>query len=102
MSTCAHCHKPIAGVYITALDQLWHADCFRCAGCGRVIEAASFIPAKGKPYHPACCNDLFGRRCAAGGELIGQKRYFEKDGKTYGEKQPALLDFVHRQGRLPA
>lgn len=97
MSTCAYCHKPIAGVYITALDQPWHTDCFRCAGCGRVIGEGSFIPAKGKPYHPACYNQLFGLRCAAGGELIGQKRYFEKDGKTYCEEH-----YWQRFGKLCA
>lgn len=35
---CAGCSKPILSESsITALNQTWHADCFRCAACGKPI-----------------------------------------------------------------
>jgi hypothetical protein len=142
MLTCHGCRKPITGQYITALEHPWHADCFRCAGCGRAIGEERYYTQDGRPYHAACyhsrfsprcagcgqpitgayttaldktwhpehfvcahCNqpfsgrsyherngkaycerdfqELFGLRCAAGGEQLGQRRYFEKDGKAY-------------------
>lgn len=111
MPTCFGCKRPITGAYVTALDRTWHADCFRCAGCGRPIGENSFYTHEGRPYHAGCYHERFSPRCAgcgkvitgayttamgktwhpehfvcaAGGEPIGGRRYFEKDGKAYCE-----------------
>ena len=32
---CGGCRKPITGAFITALEQPWHEECFKCkVGCG--------------------------------------------------------------------
>ena len=64
-SYCAGCRKPIGyEATITALDQTWHADCFRCAGCGKVIGQARFYAQQGQPYHETCYHARFSPRCA--------------------------------------
>jgi uncharacterized protein with PIN domain len=37
---CVACHAPVleSSPRIQALDALYHADCFRCIECGRVVR----------------------------------------------------------------
>jgi hypothetical protein len=112
MPICSGCHRSISGTYITALAKTWHPDCFRCADCGRPIEQESFYTRDDRPYHAACYHRRFSPRCAScgqiitdayttamgktwhpehfvcagGGEPIGKRHYFEKDGKVYCEE----------------
>lgn len=111
MATCHYCRRLITESYVTALGHQWHPDCFRCAACGRPIGKESFYAHEGQPYHTACYHERFSPRCAgcgrpiigtyttamektwhpehfvcaAGGEPIGGRTYFEKDGKAYCE-----------------
>lgn len=112
MPTCHGCRKAITGHYITALDHTWHAACFCCAGCGRVIGEQQFYTQNGQPYHAACFHKRFSPRCARCGQPItgtattalGKtwhpehfvcsscsqpflgRTVYEKDGKVYCEK----------------
>ncbi len=83
---CAGCGQPITGAHTTALDRAWHPEHFVCAHCRRPFAGSSFYERDGRPYCERDFQELFGRRCAAGKELIGQRRHFEKDGKVYCEE----------------
>lgn len=82
---CAGCGQPITSAYTTALGQTWHPEHFVCAHCKRPFTGNNFYERNGRPYCERDFQEFFGRRCAAGNELIGQRRYFELDGKTYCE-----------------
>lgn len=82
---CAGCGRPITGQYTTALGKNWHLEHFVCTRCRQPFAGAGFYEKEGKPYCQRDYEELFGMRCAAGGELIGQRRYFEHEGRTYCE-----------------
>lgn len=67
---CAGCGRAIRGRYFTALGRAWHQECFRCAGCGQVIQEQRFLERDGRPYHRACYHERFSPRCAACGRPI--------------------------------
>ncbi|MFZ1465708.1 MAG: protein DA1 [Anaerolineae bacterium] len=82
MLTCAGCRKPITLRYTTALNQTWHADCFRCAGCGKPIGLVSYLVRDDRPYHAACYHDRFSPRCAGCGRpIVGT--FTTAQGKTW-------------------
>lgn len=101
----------MTGQYITALDRSWHVDCFRCAGCGRVIKESTFQSKDNQPYHESCYHERFSPCCAGCGKPItgmstqalgktwhpehfvcarcgkpfGGKGFYEREGKAYCE-----------------
>jgi len=109
---CAGCSKPILSESsITALNQTWHADCFRCAACGKPIGQERFFAHDDRPYHGACYHARFSPRCGLCGQPVtdggivalgktwhrdhflcagGQEplpgSFFEKDGRAYCER----------------
>ena len=84
MPTCAGCHKPIVGEYVSALGADWHPGCFRCAGCGRAIGGAPFVEHEGKAYHSECYHERFSPRCAGCGQpIVGS--YTNALGKSWHE-----------------
>jgi paxillin len=54
---CGGCGLVIRDKYLSALDQSWHPDCFKCAECGVPFPDGSFFPKDGRPY----CKDDFTR-----------------------------------------
>ena len=82
MPTCHGCNRTITGRYIAALDHPWHADCFRCAGCGRPIGQESFYTRDDRPYHTSCYHQRFSPRCAGCGQPI-TGAYTTALGKTW-------------------
>lgn len=60
---CPGCNKKIkSGSVSKALDQRWHADCFKCEECKLKITG-SFLTKSGKPYCKPCYNQTFGLKC---------------------------------------
>ncbi len=82
---CAACNQVITGAYTTALGKTWHPEHFVCARCKQPFSGKKFYERDGKAYCEQDYQELFGLRCAAGGELIGKRPYYEKDGKAYCE-----------------
>lgn len=70
MLTCAGCGKPILLAYIKAMRKVWHADCFRCAGCDLPIRDSGFKAKAGKPYHVACYQHAFAPICPTCGQPV--------------------------------
>jgi hypothetical protein len=70
MVYCSGCRKRISGHYIEALGRAWHAECFRCAACGKPFRQGRYAERDGKPYHADCYRRQFGPRCAGCGEPI--------------------------------
>ncbi|PRP77348.1 hypothetical protein PROFUN_05593 [Planoprotostelium fungivorum] len=53
LMTCAGCHQDINTEYLTAMNQHWHPDHFRCFGCDRPV-AGEFYEMEGKPSCRSC------------------------------------------------
>ena len=70
MSKCAGCAAEIQGSEITALNQTWHPDCFRCASCKEDFADGAFVNHENKPYHDACYDKLFADRCSGCDKVI--------------------------------
>ena len=47
MAECPACGKALSGQLITALDQTWHVECFRCASCNGTFDDGRFVPHEG-------------------------------------------------------
>jgi len=59
---CAGCGKPVDDDdedAFEALDRLWHADCFACQHCKKVLGDEQTKAKKGRPYCLDCYADLF-------------------------------------------
>ncbi len=55
------------------MRKVWHADCFRCAGCDLPIRDSGFKAKAGKPYHTACFQHVFSPICPTCGKpVIGE------------------------------
>ncbi|ELU02922.1 hypothetical protein CAPTEDRAFT_105097, partial [Capitella teleta] len=53
---CAKCGLSIMGesTGCTALDQLFHIQCFTCVSCDACLRGQPFFAMEGKPYCEAC------------------------------------------------
>lgn len=60
---CAGCRKSITGTYITALDQNWHPEHFRCDYCKQPFNGRPFYTRNNKPYCETHYHELFSPRC---------------------------------------
>uniref|UniRef100_A0A1I8H094 Transforming growth factor beta-1-induced transcript 1 protein n=1 Tax=Macrostomum lignano TaxID=282301 RepID=A0A1I8H094_9PLAT len=47
---CAACSKAITSNYLTALEKMWHTECFVCRDCGSDFSTGSFYEHEGQPY----------------------------------------------------
>jgi hypothetical protein len=82
---CAHCSLPISGQHTIALGKAWHPHHFLCAYREPHVVDGRFHERNGKVYCLPHYEQLFGMRCAAGGELIGPRRPILHQGRTYCE-----------------
>lgn len=74
-SVCVMCKQPFSdGSYISVPNfGLMHADCFKCAACGKVIDGSKgFVTQDGKPYHGECAKSgtAAGSPCAVCGKAL--------------------------------
>jgi hypothetical protein len=56
LGMCAKCGQSIMGenTGCTALDQLFHIQCFTCVSCEACLRGQPFFAMEGKPYCEAC------------------------------------------------
>ncbi|NXJ01774.1 LPXN protein, partial [Psophia crepitans] len=47
---CQGCERPVTDNYLSALEGVWHAECFVCAECLRSFTNGSFFELEGRPY----------------------------------------------------
>jgi hypothetical protein len=55
---CASCAKPCTENFLKALNGSWHAECFVCGTCKKVIDG-SFIVREQKPFCTTTCGDHY-------------------------------------------
>jgi hypothetical protein len=60
---CARCKKPIVGRTVTALNNIYHPECFCCTVCGDLFTKGSYFEHDGLPYCYFHHNQLFGKVC---------------------------------------
>lgn len=108
---CAHCHKPILGEVINALNMAFHPEHFMCGNCQTPLGTSNFYEQDGIPHCEPCYQELFCSRCAHCDEPITGRcvtalnrkwhvdhfictqclgpfqggTFFEKDGRPYCE-----------------
>uniref|UniRef100_A0A3Q3BF09 Transforming growth factor beta-1-induced transcript 1 protein n=1 Tax=Kryptolebias marmoratus TaxID=37003 RepID=A0A3Q3BF09_KRYMA len=64
-SRCQGCNKPILENYISALNSLWHPQCFVCRECYSPFVNGSFFEHEGKPLCEAHYHQSRGSMCQA-------------------------------------
>uniref|UniRef100_A0A2K6FFJ6 Paxillin n=1 Tax=Propithecus coquereli TaxID=379532 RepID=A0A2K6FFJ6_PROCO len=111
---CGGCARAILENYISALNTLWHPECFVCRECFTPFVNGSFFEHDGQPYCEVhyherrgslcsgCQKPITGRCitamakkfhpehfhfvCTHCQEEIGSRNFFERDGQPYCEK----------------
>ncbi|XP_077789033.1 leupaxin [Podarcis muralis] len=49
-SKCKGCDKPVMNQYLSALNAVWHPECFVCGDCFCSFQDGSFFELNGRPY----------------------------------------------------
>lgn len=60
---CPACHKPIDGSVVSAMDKIWHSNCFKCITCQKILENEQYFEKDGKPYCGKDYKDMFSLHC---------------------------------------
>ncbi|NXG75483.1 LPXN protein, partial [Baryphthengus martii] len=47
---CQGCERPVTDNYLSALQGIWHPECFVCTECLRSFAGGSFFELEGQPY----------------------------------------------------
>uniref|UniRef100_A0A8B9G2U5 Leupaxin n=1 Tax=Amazona collaria TaxID=241587 RepID=A0A8B9G2U5_9PSIT len=55
---CQGCERPVTGSYLSALEGVWHPECFVCTDCLSGFSSGSFFELEGRPY----CEQHFHQR----------------------------------------
>ena len=50
---------------VTALDEMWHPECFTCVNCDTILKAYNYVVQDNKQYCKPCHEKLFGPPCSA-------------------------------------
>ncbi|XP_074596615.1 paxillin [Brevipalpus obovatus] len=61
---CGACNMPITDDYISALNNVWHPDCFVCRDCKCPFLGGSFFDHEGQPYCETHYHAKRGSLCA--------------------------------------
>ncbi len=49
---------------VTALDEMWHPECFTCVNCDTILKAHNYVVENNKQYCKNCHEKLFGPPCS--------------------------------------
>ncbi|KAM7535902.1 hypothetical protein Aperf_G00000100302 [Anoplocephala perfoliata] len=105
---CGGCRKPITDAYITALEQPWHEECFKCKDCGLNLKGVNFYPENGFLYCElhhrrnsgmvcaACKEPIVGSRCI---NALGNRYHLQHFLCTYCLRQLSTGTFKERLGK---
>uniref|UniRef100_A0A5K3F2K1 Paxillin n=1 Tax=Mesocestoides corti TaxID=53468 RepID=A0A5K3F2K1_MESCO len=80
---CGGCGRPIIDTYITALEQPWHEECFKCKDCGMNLTGQNFCTEGGSLYCEKHHRRNSGMICTACQEPITGSRCINALGKRY-------------------
>ncbi|XP_068964145.1 leupaxin isoform X1 [Petaurus breviceps papuanus] len=47
---CGGCNRPVLENYLSAMDAVWHPECFVCGDCFQAFSTASFYELNGQPF----------------------------------------------------
>ncbi|GAA5808596.1 hypothetical protein MFLAVUS_001988 [Mucor flavus] len=47
---CPACNKPIEGSVVSAMEKIWHTQCFRCTTCHKTLENEQYYEKDNEPY----------------------------------------------------
>ncbi|XP_069738299.1 transforming growth factor beta-1-induced transcript 1 protein isoform X2 [Phaenicophaeus curvirostris] len=87
-SRCRACGGPVLDTFVSALDGLWHPDCFVCSECLQPFPGGTFFEAGGRPF----CELHFSRRshppaapfaCTFCLGALAEGTFQEMEGKPY-------------------
>nr|XP_010299901.1 PREDICTED: LOW QUALITY PROTEIN: leupaxin-like [Balearica regulorum gibbericeps] len=67
---CQGCERPVTDNYLSALQGVWHSECFVCAECMSSFASGSFFELEGRPY----CELHFHQRPGGGSPGDGRRR----------------------------
>jgi glycosyltransferase involved in cell wall biosynthesis len=72
VARCERCSEPADGKIVRVSDKTWHASCFRCKNCDKVIDQKKALTKKGEYWCAACVAKIRGstRRRGASKELL--------------------------------
>ncbi|XP_055513419.1 leupaxin-like [Leucoraja erinacea] len=62
---CGCCDRPVLENYLSALDNVWHPECFVCRDCLTPFTNASFFEVSGMPYCELHYHERQGSLCSA-------------------------------------
>eukprot|EP01102_Stenamoeba_stenopodia_P022637 TRINITY_DN951_c0_g1_i1.p1 TRINITY_DN951_c0_g1~~TRINITY_DN951_c0_g1_i1.p1 ORF type:complete len:947 (-),score=412.22 TRINITY_DN951_c0_g1_i1:93-2933(-) len=68
---CAKCNKPLSGTTMQALGKEYHASCFDCGNCSKVISGRFAVIGNKTLCEPCALESVKNKKAAAGGSAIG-------------------------------
>lgn len=65
LKNCCKCTKPPTKRMLSALEKVWHPECFLCTNfsCQTSLDGTKFLERNEKPYCKACFSKLFSEKC---------------------------------------
>ncbi|XP_038620801.1 leupaxin [Tachyglossus aculeatus] len=67
---CAGCNQPVLEKYLSAMDSVWHAECFVCGDCFSSFSTGSFFELDGRPFCEFHYHQRRGTLCQGCGKPI--------------------------------
>lgn len=67
---CQSCGEPVRSEGLRACGGMWHADCFSCQTCHKMLGALEYMEQHGLPYCETHFWAQFGQQCAGCGSVI--------------------------------
>ncbi|XP_045873388.1 leupaxin isoform X2 [Meles meles] len=67
---CGGCNRPVLENYLSAMDTVWHPECFVCGDCFSSFSSGSFFELDGRPYCELHYHQRRGTLCHGCGQPI--------------------------------
>ncbi|XP_007952072.1 leupaxin [Orycteropus afer afer] len=67
---CGGCNRPVLENYLSAMDTVWHPECFVCGDCFSSFSAGSFFELDGRPFCELHYHHRRGTLCRGCGQPI--------------------------------
>ncbi|TKC46085.1 hypothetical protein EI555_005408, partial [Monodon monoceros] len=67
---CGGCNRPVLENYLSAMDTVWHPECFVCGDCFSSFSTGSFFELDGRPFCELHYHHRRGTLCHGCGQPI--------------------------------
>ncbi|XP_004645839.1 leupaxin [Octodon degus] len=67
---CSGCNQPVLENYLSAMDAVWHPECFVCGDCFSSFSSGSFFELDGRPFCELHYHQRRGTLCGGCGQPI--------------------------------